>query len=53
MMTPVSSVCAVWIPNPSAKYFTAEIGMDQLGEYARRKGCDPEKIRKYLSIKLR
>ena len=53
MMTPVSSVCAVWIPNPSAKYFTAEIGMDQLGEYARRKGCDPEKIRKYLSIKPR
>lgn len=53
MMTPVSSVCAVWIPNPSAKYFTAEIGMDQLEEYARRKGCDPEKIRKYLSIKPR
>lgn len=53
MMTPVSSVCAVWIPNPSAKYFTAEIGFDQLGEYARRKGCAPEKILKYLSIKPR
>ncbi len=53
MMTPVSSVCAVWIPNPAAKYFTAEIGFDQLGEYARRKGVDPEKILKYLSIKPR
>lgn len=51
MMTPVSSVCAVWIPNPRAKYFSAEIGYDQLEAYARRKGSTPDSILKYLSVK--
>lgn len=51
MMTPVSSVCAVWIPNPHAKYFSAEIGRDQLEAYARRKGSTPDSILKYLSVK--
>ena len=50
-MTPVSSVCAVWIPNPHAKYFSAEIGRDQLEAYARRKGSTPDSILKYLSVK--
>ena len=53
MMTPVSSVCAIWIPNPSAKYFTAEIGFDQLETYAARTGKSVDETLKYLSVKPR
>lgn len=53
MMTPVSSVCAVWIPNPAAKYFNAEIGDDQLEAYAKRKNQSPAEAAKFLSVKPR
>ena len=51
MMTPKSSVMAVWIANPSAKYFSAQIGDDQLEEYAARKNRPVGEIEKFISVK--
>lgn len=51
MMTPKASVCAIWVPNPSAKYFTAEITSEQIVEYAKRKGVKVDEVEKYLSVK--
>ena len=51
MMTPKSSVMAVWIANPSAKYFSAQIGDDQLEEYAARKNHSVGEIEKFISVK--
>jgi len=51
MMTPKSSVAALWIENPSAKYFNISIGADQILDYASRKGKTVAEVEKYLSVK--
>lgn len=51
MMTPKSTVAAVWIANPSAKYFSAEIAADQLADYAERNGKSLADAEKYVSVK--
>ena len=53
MMTPKSSVAALWIANPSAKYFSAEIGQDQVRDYAERGGRAVEDVEKYMSVRAR
>ena len=51
MMSPKSSVAAVWIANPSAKYFSPEIAEDQIADYAARTGRAVSDVRKYFSVK--
>ena len=52
MMTPKASVSAVWIANPSAKYFSAKVCADQLADFAQRKSCSVEEIEKYISVQI-
>ena len=47
MMVPASSVSALWICNPSAKYFSARGDFDQLEDYSSRKGIGVAEARKY------
>ena len=52
MMNPKSSVAALCIPYPDAKYFTPVIGVDQLAEYAARKGMSADFARKYMGVEI-
>ncbi|MDR1729578.1 MAG: hypothetical protein LBR52_02840 [Prevotellaceae bacterium] len=50
VMLPNSSVCGFYFSHPSAFYFMiGKIGEDQLNDYAGRKKCDPEKLKKWLA----
>ena len=40
MMTPQSSVCALWIGNPAARYIDAKIAEDQIADFCARTGRD-------------
>ena len=51
MMTPKSTVAALWIANPSAKYFSAEIAADQIADYAARNARTLSDTEKYVSVK--
>ncbi len=52
-MTPASSVCGLWLANPSAKYLNnMNVGQDQLEEYSKRKGLLSSDIKKFVSVKL-
>ncbi len=50
MMSPKSSVAALWVANPSAKYFSAKIGKDQLEDYAKRTNREVCELEKFLSV---
>ncbi len=51
MMTPVSSVAAVWIANPSAKYVEfASITREQVAAIAKREGVDAARLERFMSI---
>lgn len=53
MMTPVASVCGLYIDKPFAKYFdVGRIGRDQLEEYAARKGMESSALERMLSNHL-
>lgn len=50
-MTPTSSVCGLYIGNPSARYFmVGAIGADQVKDYASRRGIGEERMREILRI---
>jgi 5-methyltetrahydrofolate--homocysteine methyltransferase len=52
-MLPAASVCGYYFANPSAEYFVVgPVLPDQIEDYARRKGCTPEEVRKLLPANL-
>ncbi len=49
-MQPAASVCGYYFAHPQAKYFgVGKIGMDQLIDYARRKGKPTDIMKRWLS----
>lgn len=53
-MYPHASVCGLMLAHPAARYFAVgKIGEDQLEDYARRRGMEVEKVRKFLAANLR
>lgn len=53
MMQPHASVCGLMFAHPASRYFSVgKIGEDQLADYAARRGCKTEEIRKYLTANL-
>ncbi|MBR6389340.1 MAG: methionine synthase [Opitutales bacterium] len=53
MMSPVSSVCGLWLANPEARYINnITITEGQLDAYAARKGEPKEVLRKFVSVKI-
>ena len=52
-MYPHASVCGLMFAHPSARYFAVgKIGNDQLEDYAARRNCPVEKMRKFLAANL-
>ena len=52
-MQPHGTVSGLMIAHPKATYFTVgKIDNDQLADYARRRGFDMEKARKFLTANL-
>lgn len=52
-MHPHSSVSGLMLAHPAARYFSiGSIGMDQLNDYAKRRGLPVETMRKYLAALL-
>ncbi len=51
MMVPASSVSAVWIANPQARYFTPVVCRDQLEDYARRTHKDLREVSRFIKIR--
>ena len=50
VMLPNASICGFYFSHPDAFYFMiGKIGEDQLLDYAKRKKCDPEKLKKWLA----
>ncbi len=50
VMLPTSSICGLYFSHPAAFYFmVGKIGNDQLQDYAKRKKCNPEELRKWLA----
>ena len=50
VMLPNSSICGFYISHSAAFYFMiGKIGEDQLNDYAERKKCNPEKLKKWLA----
>ncbi len=50
VMLPNSSICGLYFSHPAAFYFMiGRIGEDQMNDYAQRKKCDPEKLKKWLA----
>jgi 5-methyltetrahydrofolate--homocysteine methyltransferase len=46
---PGASVSGIYLAHPQARYFSVgRIGRDQLEDYARRKGIDPEEAERWL-----
>ncbi len=53
VMYPNASVSGLFFAHPESKYFAiGEIDEEQVADYARRKGTDPESIRKFLLANL-
>lgn len=53
VMYPNASVSGLFFAHPQSKYFAiGEISEEQVTDYARRRGSDPEKIRKFLLANL-
>ncbi|GAA6169435.1 methionine synthase [Sessilibacter corallicola] len=52
-MTPAASVSGWYFANPNAKYFpVGKIGVDQVENLAKRKGCDASVVEKWLQPNL-
>ncbi len=51
MMNPPSSICALWVGNPHAKYFNVSVASDQIKDYAKRNSRDIAAVERFLSIK--
>lgn len=50
MMLPEASICGYYVPHPASRYFSiSHIGMDQLEDYARRKGWTLDTAKKELA----
>ncbi|MDO4163603.1 MAG: vitamin B12 dependent-methionine synthase activation domain-containing protein [Bacteroides sp.] len=50
MMHPNASVSGLMLAHPASRYFSiGKIGEDQLADYARRRGMEVEKMRKFLA----
>lgn len=48
-MTPAASVCGLYFANPKAKYFgLGQLTDEQIADYASRKGCSVEEVRKWI-----
>ncbi|MGL4853031.1 MAG: vitamin B12 dependent-methionine synthase activation domain-containing protein [Phocaeicola sp.] len=53
MMQPHASVCGLMLAHPAANYFSiGKIGLDQLEDYAQRRGVSIEEIKKYMASNL-
>ncbi|MCR8919222.1 vitamin B12 dependent-methionine synthase activation domain-containing protein [Bacteroides sp. ET225] len=53
MMYPHASVCGLMFAHPASKYFSVgKIGLDQLQDYALRRGMSVEDMKKYLAANL-
>ncbi len=49
-MYPASSVSGFYFNHPDSKYFAVgKLGRDQVEDYARRKGCPPAEVEKWLA----
>jgi cobalamin-dependent methionine synthase I len=52
-MHPHASVCGLMLGHPASRYFmVGKIGEDQLQDYARRRGMEVDKVRKFLAANL-
>ena len=52
-MLPAASVCGYYFAHPAAQYFVlGPILEDQLEDYARRKGCSSDSLRRLLPANL-
>ncbi len=52
-MMPTAAVCGLYFAHPKAKYFTlGKINREQIEDYAKRKGTEPETIEKLISPNL-
>ena len=50
-MWPASTIAGWYFSHPDAKYFgVGRIGDDQLADYAKRRGVDPEEAARWLSF---
>ncbi len=53
MMAPAASVSGLYFAHPEARYFTVgRIGLDQVEDYARRKGMDLADVERWLAPNL-
>lgn len=53
MMQPHASVCGLMFAHPAAHYFSVgKIDEEQLADYAKRRGCPTDQLRKYLAANL-
>ena len=51
MIEPGEALCGLLIADPAACYFgVGAIDVEQMEEYARRRGTTTDEIRKYISI---
>ena len=52
-MTPPSSICALWLPDKTAKYFDlGKISEEQIKDFCQRREVSEEVLKKYLAISL-
>ena len=52
-MHPAASVCGYYLAHPEASYFNVgHLGMDQIEDYARRKGMTVEEVERWLAPRL-
>ncbi|CAM3357667.1 methionine synthase [Rhodothermus bifroesti] len=52
-MHPAASVCGYYLAHPEASYFNVgHLGMDQIEDYARRKGMSVEEVERWLAPQL-
>ena len=48
-MTPAASVSGMYFAHPQSKYFAIQrIGLDQVEDYAKRKGMTVEEVERWL-----
>ena len=47
-MTPAASVCGLYFSHPKSSYFSVgQITEEQIGDYAKRKGCSIDEVKKW------
>jgi 5-methyltetrahydrofolate--homocysteine methyltransferase len=52
-MHPAASVCGYYLAHPEASYFNVgHLGIDQIEDYARRKGMTVEEVERWLAPRL-